>query len=413
MAARAQRIPSPRAALGVLTGLNFLNYLDRYIPFAVLPAMIASLHLTDTQAGAMQTLFMLSYSLVSPLVGWLGDRRPRFQMAAIGVLIWSVATVGSGLAPTFAALVAARALIGVGEASYSVVTPSLLSDFYPPERRGRVLALFYAAIPVGSAAAYILGGELEAHYGWRAAFFVAGAPGALLALILFTFRDPPRGTFDGPQVARTLSVGQTLRALRARPSYFYNTAAQTIYTFAIGGLAAWMPTYFVRVRGLPLAVADRHFGISLLLAGFAGTLVGGRIGDRLARRRLDGHFVLSTVALVLSLPFTLLAILHPSPAIFWPSMFATLFLLFVNTGPLNAAMANVLPADLRARGFAFYTLTIHILGDVGSPALIGLASDRVGLRLPVLVTGLMLILSGVILWVGRGALRRDLQAAAS
>ena len=150
MPAMGRTLPSPRAALAVLTGLNLLNYLDRFIPGAVLPAIIRDLRLSDTQAGSLQMFFILCFALISPVFGWLGDRRARFQLAAIGVLVWSAATFASGLAMSFAMLVVARTLTGVGEASYTVVTPSLLSDFYPPDRRGRVLAVFYAAIPVGT-----------------------------------------------------------------------------------------------------------------------------------------------------------------------------------------------------------------------------------------------------------------------
>jgi MFS transporter, Spinster family, sphingosine-1-phosphate transporter len=411
------RLPSPRAGLGILTGLNLLNYIDRYVPAAVLPSIISELHISDGQAGTLQTLFIYTYALVSPLAGWLGDRWPRFRLAAIGVFVWSVATFGSGLAPTFAILVAARALTGVGEASYTVVTPSLLSDFYPAQRRGRALAFFYAAIPVGSALGYVLGGEVEAHFGWRWAFFVAGAPGAVLALILLLLRDPPRGGMDAvPTTAspgRRLSLRDSLAIVVRRRSFLYNTAAQTIYTFAMGGLATWMPTYFVRVRHLPLAVADRTFGVVLLAAGFVGTLVGGRLGDRLSARRLDGHFLLSGSTLIASLPFTLLAVLSPLPAIYWPCMFVTLTLLFLNTGPLNAALANVLPASVRAWGFALNTMAIHLLGDGASPRLIGLASDRVGLSIPVLATGCILVLAGVVLLAGRRALVRDLEEAAT
>jgi MFS transporter, Spinster family, sphingosine-1-phosphate transporter len=407
------RLHSARAALGVLTGLNLLNYVDRYLASGMLPLISAGLGLSDTGAGLLFTMFIATYSVVSPAAGFLGDRRARFPLAAIGVLIWSAATFASGLAPTFAVFLIARAVVGVGEASYSVVTPSLLADFYPPQRRGRALAIFYAAIPLGSALGFGLGGVLGKHLGWRPAFFIAGGPGAILGLALLFLRDPPRGSFDPPRAPgqAPLSFRESVPELIGRRSFLHNTAAQTIYTFAIGGLATWMPTYFVRERHLPLDMAGITFGGVLCLAGFAGTLTGGQLGDRLAARIPSAHFLLSGWALIASLPFTALAILSPHPAIFWPSMFVTLFLLFLNTGPLNAAMANVLPFDLRSRGFALYTVSIHLLGDAISPVIIGAASDRVGLKWPVLATGSLLVIAGLILLAGRRALERDLARA--
>jgi len=417
------RIPSPRGALAILTGLNFLNYIDRFIPAAILSTILSELHLTDAEGGRLQTLFIVTIVVISPLAGWLGDLQPRFRLAAIGVLIWSLATFGSGLAPTYAAMVLARALVGVGEASYTVVTPSLLSDYFPTSRRGGALAIFYAAIPMGSALGYVIGGQIAAHWGWRRAFFVAGAPGAGLALLLLFLRDPKRGAQDvratpkgqgrDGSVSSVEVIRNAVRELVARKSFVYNTVAQTIYTFTVGGLAVWMPTYFVRERGLPLAAAATAFGGVLAAAGFAGTLLGGRLGDKLSQRHPDAHFVMSGVALIASVPCTLVAVLAPSPAIFWPAMFLDLTLLFLTTGPLNAAMANVLPATLRGRGFAFNTMAIHLLGDALSPWLIGVASDRIGLRLPVLVTGTLMLLAGLVLLAGRGAFARDLKAVAA
>jgi MFS family permease len=408
-------LPSARAALAVLTGLNFLNYVDRFIPAAVMPSIIAALHLKDSQAGSLSTLFILTYSLVSPVAGWLADRRQRFQLAAAGVFVWSLATFGSGLAPTFAALVLARALTGVGEASYVVVTPSLVSDYYPPARRGHALSIFYAAIPIGSALGYVLGGVINAHFGWRWAFFLAGAPGAALAFTLLFLRDPPRGALDAgaapggtAQSPAPAPAPPSLGALLRIPSFLFNTGAQIIYTFVVGGLATWMPTYFVRVRHLPLASADLMFGGVLAAAGLVGTLIGGRLGDRMAARHPAGHFQLAGISLILSLPFAVAGIISPSPAIFWPAMFVALTLLFLNTGPLNAAMANVLPAQLRGWGFAMNTMAIHLLGDAASPFLIGSASDHVGLKLPVLITATLPILAGLVLLAGRKALARDL-----
>jgi MFS family permease len=406
-------IKQPGAVLGVLTGINVLNYLDRFMVAAVLPLITPALHLSGREGGLLQSIFILVYVLVSPVMGWLGDTRTRLRLAAAGVLIWSLATVGSGLAPSFAALLAARALVGVGEASYAVVTPSLIADLYPPERRGRALAIFYAAIPGGTALGYMLGGAIGAHHGWRAAFFVGGAPGLVLALALLALHEPSRGRFDPPRPVEPLPLRAALAALRRRPSYFYNTAAQTIYTFGIGGLAAWMPTYFVKERQIPLERATFLFGLVVVLAGIVGTLVGGQVGGRLTRRFASADFAFSGVALLVTVPFTMLAILSPRPAIFWPAMFATLFLLFLNTGPLNGAMANVLPPQLRGRGFGLYTVAIHLLGDALSPTAIGAASDVVGLKLPVLLCGLSVALGGVVLLLGRGALVADLRAARS
>ena len=395
--------------LGVLTALNALNYLDRYVVAATLPLILADLAISDSKGGLLQSLFIITYALVCPVAGWLGDHGNRLRLAAAGVFVWSLATVASGLAPTYGLLLLARAITGVGEASYAVVTPSLLSDCYRPDQRARMLGIFYAAIPVGSALGYIVGGVVGETHGWRSAFFVAGAPGMALAFMLWLLVEPRRGAFDAsPASAVPSGLGPSLRALARRRSYLVNTAAQVVYTFAIGGLATWMPTYFVRERSLPLRDASSIFGVLLVVAGFAGTLIGGIVASAVARRWPGGDFTVSGWSLVASLPFTLAAVLAPSPVVFWPAMFGTLLLVFVNIGPLNAAMANVLPASLRARGFAVTTMLMHLLGDAISPWLIGTASDRIGLRAPVLVTGCLLSAAGIVLLIGRASLERDL-----
>jgi MFS family permease len=426
----------PASTLAVLTGINAFNYLDRFITAPVLPLIIVSLHLSDAQAGSLQTVFILVYSLACPLSGWLGDLSDmgtlkgfpsppamvrhrqsrwaphaikRLHIAAAGVALWSLATFASGLAASFAWLALARAVVGIGEASYTVVTPSLLSDHYPPGRRSRALSVFYAAMPVGIALGYVLGSQIGARFGWRPAFFVAGGPGLALAFALLLLREPPRGRFD-ERSKPAASLRQTMQALRSRPSFFFNMAGQTVFTFAMGGLGTWMPTYFVRERGLGVGAAGTVFGALLLVAGFLGTITGGQLGDRLARRFPGAHFSFSGWALIASFPFTLAAVLSPTPALFWPAMFVTLLLSFVNMGPLNAALVNVLPPDLRARGFGLHTTTIHLLGDALSPFLIGVVSDSIGLRIPVLLTGLLLPVSGLVLLIGRRYLVADLTA---
>src|SRR5437867_53893 len=213
---------SPGVILGVLTTVNALNYLDRYVAAATLPLILADLAISDAQGGVLQSLFIVAYSLACVPAGWLGDVGSRLRLAAIGVFVWSLATVASGLAPTYGWLLLARAVIGVGEASYAVVTPSLLSDCYPAERRARMLGVFYAAIPIGAALGYIVGGVIGEAHGWRTAFFIAGAPGAVLAFLLLRLTEPPRGARDATSVGATpLGLGPSLRALaRRRPSVY-------------------------------------------------------------------------------------------------------------------------------------------------------------------------------------------------
>jgi MFS family permease len=406
------RASGPGATLAVLTGLNALNYLDRFLVAPLLPLIIVSLGLSDRQAGSLQSAFILVYAIACPWAGWLGDRYARLRIAALGVALWSLATLGSGLAVSFAWLLLARAMVGIGEASYTVITPSILSDHYPSERRGRALSIFYAAMPFGIAIGYVLGGQIGARYGWRPAFFLAGGPGLLLACMLLVLREPARGRLDAPSAFETMSLRAFVRILRRRPSFFFNMAAQTVYTFTMGGLGAWMPTYFVRERHLSVAQAGTIFGGLLLAAGFVGTLLGGTLGDRFATRFHGAHFTFAGITLLASIPFTVLAVTSTAPWLYWSAMGATLFLLFLNNGPLNAAMVNVLPSQARARGVGLHTTTIHVLGDACSPFLIGLSSDAMGLRIPVLVTGLLVAISGVLLLAGRRLFVKDLDSAA-
>jgi MFS transporter, Spinster family, sphingosine-1-phosphate transporter len=404
---------SPATTLAALTGLNLLNYIDRFVVAAVLPLILAEFKITDAQGGMLHSLFMVTYLVVSPVAGWLADVRPRLKLAALGVLTWSAATFASGLAPTFAILLIARAMSGIGEATYAVVTPSLLADSFTPEKRARVLAVFFAALPIGSALAYGIGGWLGETRGWRPAFLVVGGPAVFLCLVLFILVEPTRGAFEAGAAQERTSAGlvTSLRALRRRSSYIYNTVAQMIFTFSLMGMAVWVPTFLVRERALPLKVANFRFGVVLVVAGLVGTLVGGHVGDRLARRYPSAHFTFSALATIIAVPFIVAAITTHNQLVLWPCTFVGLLLLFFITGPLQAAMVNVLPADLRGRGVAVYTVAIHLLGDVLSPTLIGLASDRIGnLEAPMVATILLLGVSGLVLLVGRRALVRDLAA---
>ena len=275
---------SPSRLLWLLFAVNLFNYIDRQILFAVFPAIKADLHLSDTQLGLLASAFMWVYLSAAPVFGLLADRRSRPRLMGLGVGIWSAATALSGVARGYGELLFGRAVVGVGEASYGAVAPAMLSDAYEPAHRGRALALFSMAIPVGSALGYLLGGVFEQEFGWRAAFFIVGLPGLCLAWTVGRLRDPARGGADpsaqGVGGTAAPRCADYLVLLKTR-SYLVNCLAMTAMTFAVGGLAAWVPTYLVRIRGMGLAEANLIFGLLTLVSGLGGTIAGGWLGDRL------------------------------------------------------------------------------------------------------------------------------------
>lgn len=408
-------MPSMRHAhltLGILTFINLLNYLDRYVLSGMLPLVQDHFGRTDAEMGILTSSFLIVYSLVSPFTGVIGDRFPRRFLVAGGVLLWSAATVYSGLARSFEELLLARSLIGIGEAGYAAVAPGLISDLYDRERRGRMMALFYAALPVGSAVGFTLGGAVGTAFGWQKAFFVAGAPGLLLGLSAFFFPEPRRGAMDGVAAPET---GPSLREMLARlvrtPAYVLNSAGYTAATFAMGGLAAWWPTFLYRERGLALDHAGYVFGALLVVAGFGGTLAGGFLGDRIHARNRGGHFLAAGWGLLIAAPFAVLGILLTSPWAYWSAVFVCLFFLMFNTAPLNAALCNVVPAHMRSTAVAVNVLVIHMLGDAISPFLMGRISDATGsLGLGLLLAASAIALGGVILVLSAPLLRRTLDA---
>ncbi len=401
------------AALGVLTVINLLNYVDRYVVAGILPLIKDEFGRSDAQLGVLTTSFLVVYSLVAPFTGFLGDRLPRKWFIGGGVILWSAATVWSGQARTFEELLVARAFIGIGEAGYATMAPGFISDLFDARRRGRMLSLFYAALPVGIAIGYAAGGIVGVRYGWRTAFYVAGMPGFLFGLMALFLREPVRGAADEGGSSQKPSLPELLRTLVRTRSYVVNTAGTTAMTFAMGGLGHWMPTFLERERHVPLDRADFVFGALLVVAGFLGTLAGGWLGDRLALKDKGGYFTSSGVGLLLGVPAALASTLSHEPAVYWTAIFVALFFLFFNTGPLNAALVNVVPASMRASAVALNVLLIHMLGDAISPALIGAISDAWSLGTAIVVNSFVIALAGTILMLGRSALRRDMEAIAA
>jgi MFS transporter, Spinster family, sphingosine-1-phosphate transporter len=405
--------PGAWSALALLLGINLFNYIDRQILAAVEPEIRSTFFAPNdinamAKTGALGTAFLVSYMISAPLLGWLADRMSRWLLIGVAVILWSLASGASGLAVTFGMLLATRLFVGIGEGAYGPAAPTIISDLFPLEIRGRVLAYFCAAIPVGSALGYVLGGLIGNHLGWRWAFYLVTPPGILLATICFFKRDPREQT--GGRAQKQRPDWSQYRSLFRTPSYVINTAAQTAMTFALGGLAFWIPGY-LQYRHQPPSTRIIFGGITVV-AGLISTILGGIAGDRLRQRFGGSYFLVSGIGMLLAFPFTVAMLFTPFP-LAWVMLFFTVFFVFFNTGPSNTAIANVTLPSIRATGFALNILVIHALGDAIAPPLIGAIAGRTNLDIAFLFISLTMLIAGAIWLAGMKYLARDTAAVES
>ncbi len=384
-----------RYALGLLFVVNLLNYIDRQVLFAVFPLIKADLGLSDAALGFLGSAFMVSYMVSAPALGWLGDRYGRVKLAAWGLSVWSIATAATGLAGRYNTLLLSRATVGVGEASFGTVSPGLISDFFSKEQRGRVLSFFYLAIPVGSALGYISGGAIGQAFGWHSVFFLVAVPGLILTAPLLRLSEPQRGATEKSADRTYPRMGEYISLFRNRP-FVITTLAMAAMTFAIGGLAQWVPTFLYRVHGQSVATGNILFGSITVIAGIAGTLSGGWLGDRFQGGSGKGYLVVSAVGFLAGAPFAVYALVSSSLNGCLTAIFLAEFLLFLNTGPLNTTIVNVTIPSVRAMAFAVNIFFIHALGDAVSPAIIGHLSDLWGLRTALLTTPVVILLAAAL-----------------
>jgi MFS family permease len=364
------------AALAVLTALNFINYIDRSILFAVQELIKTEFSVSDKDIGFLTSAFFICYMVAAPLITPLADRFPRKYIMAAGAFVWSAATLLTAITHNYDELLLRHVIVGIGEATFVVFSPAYLSDLFPERMRGRVLSIFYLAIPVGTAFGYIIGGQLGAAHGWRSPFMICAFPGVLLAFAVLALHEPQRGASD--HIADNVERG-TLLGLARNKAFWTVCLGMAMMTFAVGGLQVWMPTFLMRMRGVPLSKANTLFGGLTVVAGTVSTLFGGWLGDRLLRRNRAAYQLISGIGMLLSIPAILVALFVPGP-LMYVAIFAGEFLILLNTAPLNAALVNSVSARIRATAVAVNVFTIHLLGDAFSPTLIGAISDKTNLR---------------------------------
>jgi MFS transporter, Spinster family, sphingosine-1-phosphate transporter len=405
-------ISGAHGALFLLLGINLFNYIDRQILAALEPDIRASFFAAGdvnamTKTGLLGDAFFVTYMISAPILGLLADRFSRWIIVGSAVILWSLASGVSGLAATFAILFATRICVGIGEGGYGPAAPTILSDLFPIETRGRVMAIFCAAIPVGSALGYVIGGLIGAHLGWRWAFYLVAPPGLLLGLLCFWQRDPRVTARHLVQESPRRSLKDYLRLFRTR-SYLINCVAQTLMTFVTGGLGFWVPAY-LRYRNQSPAVGMTIFGLITVVAGLISTLLGGVVADKLRPRFAGSYFWVSGIGMLIACPFFIATLYVPFPAA-WIPMFLAIFFLFLNTGPSNTALANVSVPAVRATAFAMNIFVIHALGDVQAFWLLGYIGGHTNMHVAFLFVSGIIFASGLVWLIGVKYLPADTAA---
>jgi MFS family permease len=367
-------------ALAVLFSMNLLNYVDRYSFNAVGTSIKTDFAIDDFWYSVLAVSFMIVYTIVSPFMGWLGDRYDRRALLAGGVGLWSFATVGTAFSTDFHHIFFWRALLGVGEASYGVIAPSLLADLFPVKERGRAMGVYYLALPLGGALGFGLGSWIGQEFGWRAAFWVVGLPGLVAAALGTVISDPGRGASEGHAAVGTAGrpkMGDYLK-LFLIPTFVFNTAGMAAVTFATGAYAVHGSNFYQEVRGMSMSQAGIRIGGLTAIAGLIGIALGTFMADFLYKFTRRAYLLLAFVVVGASVPLGIYCVLEPNQTVSLTILFGAMVCLSMVLGPCNTVIANVVPANMRASGYAVYILLIHLFGDISSPLLLGLISGWFG-----------------------------------
>ena len=377
-----------KVILLILFLINLFNYIDRQVLFAIFPLLAKDLNLNDARLGLLGSVFMIVYTLTAPIIAYFADKSPRQIWVSVCAVLWSAATAFTGMAKNFYNIAIARSFIGVGEAGFTSVSPSLAAEGFDKKIHASILAILGLALPLGSALGYLLGGLIGQHYGWRMAFYVLSIPGFLLAFWAFVYIKDKRKITQVDK--KQIKISNYLQFFKSK-SFVYVCLAEAMATFTLGGLAAWMPTYFHRYYGFSVAEAGTKFGILIIIAGFIGTLAGGMLSDFLIKKTKRAYFYTTLLGYMLALPIGLSALLCERQMLALIGFGIAMSFIFVQTGALNAAVISLTSIKIRSMAFAFHIFIIHALGDAISPMTIGKISQNFDLQLAIFVAIVFLI----------------------
>jgi len=403
-----------------MVGINFLNYMDRWVASAAATSIEKEFHLTNSQFGLIGTAFLLVYAVAALPFGYWGDRGVRKTVIGVGVSIWSLATLFTGFASSYFQLFLSRAIVGVGEASYYPAGTSLMSDYFPKELRSRVMSVWNAGSTIGIAVGFAGGGIIAEKFGWRTAFYFAAVPGLLFALLAFGFKEPLRGIAEkqGPAVKQTRDVNlRRFLDLWRIPTLRATILAQTLLYFVLASNAFWLPTVLQRRFGMSESGAGLLSGVVIVVGGLIGTLAGGWLADRRAAKSPAAHLEVGIAGFLIGAVLITIALLSPMSIgpvpIFVPVFLATVVCLYLYAGPFTALSQNVVSPGLRASALTMTLLVAHVLGDSHSTYDVGQISDWLGgnLQAALLITSpTLLILAAVAAATGLRTVGKDTEA---
>ena len=408
-----------RYVLAVMVGINFLNYMDRYVAAVASPLIQKEFNLSNGAIGFLASAFLIVYAFAALPFGYWADRGVRRTVVGVGVTIWSLATLFTGFARNFFQLFLSRAILGIGEASYYPAGTSLLSDYFPKEQRARVMSIWGVGSTIGIAVGFAGGGYVADKFGWRNAFFFAAVPGILFALLAFGLREPLRGSVEarGPAVRQTRDANvRTFLNLMRISTLRATILSQIALYFVLASNAFWLPTLLVRRFDLSVSQAGLFAGIVLVLGGLIGTLAGGWIADRLAKKNPAAYLQVGIIGLLVGAVFIVISLVAPlniGPIpIFVPAFLITVIALYLNAGPFTAVAQNVVSPALRASCVTMSLFVAHMLGDSHSTFDVGFLADRLGgLQAALLVTSpTLLVVAAILAATGLKSVKADTQA---
>jgi MFS family permease len=367
-----------RYALGLLLVVYIVNFLDRTILSMLLEPIKREFQVSDTYLGFLSGIaFAAFYTLMGiPIARW-ADRGSRRNIIALALLVWSAMTALTGFARSFSHLALARVGVGVGEAGCSPPAHSLISDYFPPERRATAFSIYALGIPIGAGLGYLFGGWINEYFDWRTAFFAAGVPGIVLAVVVrFTLPEPPRGTQEpGGAPTRTEPLGDVFRFMAGLRSFRHMAIGAALHAFYGYGASAFIAAFFMRTHGIESGELGTWLAGLGLTGGLAGTYLGGYLADRLGARDMRWYMWVPAIATLAYIPFAFLLYLWPDGRVALMLWLPGALLGGMYLGPTFAMTQSLVRPQMRAMASALLLFVINIVGLGLGPQGVGILSD--------------------------------------